>query len=149
MHTGTAPNHSVKPTRSGLRPPRAAYLKRWAERNTVRAMRRSSHFPPPCLAYAWHARPGALGERPSPTTAGAHNRPSGLSVRWRPAHRLLPTIATTCGRACAALRGSSAPRRQARRWLVTLVSSSCKKLSRSAQPIVPTDALRPAASARG
>jgi hypothetical protein len=24
------PNHSVKPTRSGLRPPRAAYLKRYA-----------------------------------------------------------------------------------------------------------------------
>jgi hypothetical protein len=25
------PNHSVKPTRSGLRPPRAAYLKRYAK----------------------------------------------------------------------------------------------------------------------
>lgn len=27
-----ASNPSVKPTRSGLRPPRAAYLKRWADK---------------------------------------------------------------------------------------------------------------------
>jgi len=29
---GMRPNLSVKPTRSGLRPPRAAYLKRWSTR---------------------------------------------------------------------------------------------------------------------
>jgi len=36
------PNHSVKPTRSGLRPPRAAYLKRWAPE--ARSVRHNAFF---------------------------------------------------------------------------------------------------------
>ena len=73
------PNPSVKPTHSGLRPPWAAYLKRWAARNTVRAMLRSSQFPPVCIAVAERTSLCALA-RPMRIAKGA-SQPSKWAVR--------------------------------------------------------------------
>jgi hypothetical protein len=73
------PNPSVEPTASGLRPPAAAYLKRWAARNTVRAMLRPSQFPPVCTAVAAHTSLCALA-RPIRFTKSA-SQPSEWAVR--------------------------------------------------------------------
>jgi len=73
------PNPSVKPTRSGLRPPRAAYLKRWAARNTVRARLRSSQSPPVCTTVAERTSLCALA-RPMRFAKSA-SQPSEWAVR--------------------------------------------------------------------
>ena len=108
-------NPSVKPTRSGLRPPRAAYLKRWAARMPV-ALRLSEciAFRAECFAKnafaptsARAARPLASGARPAacPSLARSRSawavRPSAASARFAHFHaakemRRLPHLALRC-----------------------------------------------------
>jgi hypothetical protein len=69
------PNHSVKPTHSGLRPPRAAYLKRWAEyRDIVQYLSSCQRMSTlnQCPAKVVAGRPSAGGRRTVAARQGCH-----------------------------------------------------------------------------
>jgi hypothetical protein len=82
------PNPSVKPTHSGLRPPRAAYLNRWAAQSDVR----------------WHIRRMAFtSARIAPALARWH--PVGMRSARRPSVALASTPRLTFRAGCPSFGG--------------------------------------------
>ena len=87
MHTRKTPNPSVEPTASGLRPPAAAHLKRWAPEGEAGCTRCAVVGAGNCAL----APPALVRLLPSSRCSRSYLQAfaAGLSVRWRPAHRQL------------------------------------------------------------
>ena len=73
------PNHSVEPTASGLRPPAAAHLKRWADQNVGQAHGIKAAERPHALALTVGELRRALADCPDEAAVGVRVPPGTLS----------------------------------------------------------------------